>query len=274
MNLLEIWTEELPEGWEWSADKYVGGTPEFIVNTAKCAAKQCDVIVYYDGKPCAQNDVYYVNRRPPLGTDVVLSCNSKSPTRGEHSIYWTNWLHQRQDNCLEFDERIVLSPYHQDIFGSNSRIVPHSCHPWQFIDPVKENGLCLYSSSPDRGGDFLSSIWSDVERETGARLVKTYNKSISDDDMIDLYKKAQFWLHPCQGVELFCISAVKAQVAKCIPVVVPNMALATTVKYGVKTTLDRYKRDLIDAIKNPPPVELVDFGTWDSVTKELFKHAV
>jgi hypothetical protein len=92
--------------------------------------------------------------------------------------------------------------------------------------------------------------------------------------MIEHYKSSEFWLHPCQGIELFCVSAVKAQVAGCIPVVVPNMALETTVKYGIKTTLENYTKDIINAINNPPPIETVEFANWETVTKDLFKAVI
>jgi hypothetical protein len=191
---------------------------------------------------------------------------------GKYNIYWTNKINQTDTMVLDFDERIVLSPYHQSIFGMKSRIVPHSCYPDQFKGGVKKVKQCLYSSSPDRGGEYLKDIWREVEYKTGATLICTYDKHITENEMIELYKSSQFWLHPCQGVELCCIAAIKAQVAGCIPVVVPNMALETTVKYGVKTTLDEYKRELINAILNPPPIQEVDFGTWATVTNELFKN--
>lgn len=90
--------------------------------------------------------------------------------------------------------------------------------------------------------------------------------------MCDLYKESEFWLHPGQGVELFCISAVKAQTAGCIPVVVPTMALAETVKFGVKTTLADYKEDLIAAITHPPAQRHIDFGSWDTVASDLLRN--
>jgi hypothetical protein len=120
----------------------------------------------------------------------------------------------------------------------------------------------------------LLEMWKRVSKATGARLVSTYKDRITEDEMVQLYKDAEFWLHPCQGIELFCVSAAKAQVAGCIPVVVPNMALETTIKYGIKTTIENYERDLIEAVKNPPKVENVDFGSWDLVTKDLFKAVI
>lgn len=271
MSKLEIWTEELSGNWVWNANSYVGGTPEFICNTAKCADFD-EKIVYYDGMPMIIDDVYFLPRSSFIGDDVVLCCNSISPKMGRHNIYWTNWLHQTQEIVMDFDERIVISEYQKKKFGDKSRVVPHSCWPDEFDGSNKIEKQCLYSSAPDRGLNFLLGIWDEVKDRTGATLIHTYNNLYSNSMMVDLYNKSQFWLHPCQGVELFCIAAVKAQVAKCIPVVVPNMALLETVKYGVKTTLDNYKEDLIKAIENPPKVEDVDFGDWKSVTKELFKN--
>ena len=270
--MIEIWTEVLPPGWEWTPDNYLGGTPEFYVNTAENIDD--DVIVYYDGKTMEHNGIYYLQRKAYVGSDIVLACNSKPPTLAKHNISWTNWIDSTEDDYTEYDERIVISPYHQSIFGDNSRIVPHSCIAEDFKDGVKVRKQCLYSSSPDRGGKFLESIWDEVKERTGAELIATYNKSISDAEMIELYKSSEYWLHPCQGVELFCIAAAKAQVAGCIPVVVPNMALETTVKYGIKTTIEGYKEDLIKAINEPPEVKPVDFGTWKSVTDELFKEII
>lgn len=270
--MIEIWAEELSNEWIWDADRYIGGTPEFIVETAKVLSKKDEIVVYYDGKPMYIDGVYYVGRSSFRGSDIVLACNSRPPKNGKYSIYYTNWFNQRQDYCLDYDERIVLSKYHQQLFGYSSRIVPHSCWPEKLKGGVKKPLQCLYSSSPDRGLDFLKEIWPIVSEETGACLISTYNKDISEEKMCDLYKESMFWLHPGDGVELFCISAVKAQVAGCIPVVVPNMALNETVKFGVKTTKDKYLYDLIEAIKDPPKVEKVDFGDWESVTKDLFKN--
>jgi hypothetical protein len=270
--MIEIWTEVLPKGWEWSPDNFVGGTHEFVVNTAICSLKYDDVIVYYDGRPTEFCGVYYLPRSEFRGNDIVLACNHKPPVMGGYNIAWCNWFDKKDSDYKEFDERIVQSPYHKSIFGENSRLVPLSLWPEQFKNPVKVKKQCLYSSSPDRGGKFLKEIWPEVEERTGAKLITTYKASISEKEMIDLYKSSQFWLHPCQGIELFCVAAAKAQVAGCIPVVVPNMALETTVKYGVKTTLENYKEDLIKAIENPPQVKDVDFGTWQTVTDELFKN--
>lgn len=268
--MVEIWTEELPQDWRWSPCCYLGGTPESVINVAECCQDEC--VVYYDGEPTEKNGVFYAPRSAFQGTDIVLACNGVPPKLGKHSVFWTSFFHARDFQYQAFDERIVLSPYHQSIFGQDSRVVPLSVWPEQFSNPVKVPKQCLYSSSPDRGLDFLKSIWDEVEYKTGAKLISTYDKSISEQEMIELYKSSEFWLHPGLGVELFCIAAAKAQVAQCVPVVVPTMALATTVKYGVRSTLENYKRDLINAILNPPKIEPVNFGTWQTVTDDLLRN--
>jgi len=270
--MIEIWTEELPPSWRWHPDKFCGGTIEFVVETAKVLSKMDDVMVYYDGQTCNKGTIYYLPREEFEGGDIVLSCNSHAPKRGRHSIYWNTWYKAKREQCHGYKEHIVLSPYHQKLFGVDSRIVPLSCWPDKYKDPVKVKGRCLFASSPDRGEEFLKSIWDEVKSETGAELISVYDPELPKDELDELYRSSEFWLHPGQGIELFCISAVKAQVAGCIPVVVPNMALETTVKFGVKTTLEAYKDDLIKAIKKPPPVSEVNFGSWETVTKELFKN--
>lgn len=272
--MIEIYTEKLPPRFHWTPNDWLGGTPEFVINTAESAIKFDDVRVYYDGKSCEKNGVAYLPRKYFTGSDIVLACNSTPPGKGRYALMWSNWYGKKDFEYLDYDERIVQSPYHQSVFGQNSRIVPPSVHKEQYENPKKIKGLCLYSSSPDRGGMFLKGIWKRVEKETGARILYTYNRNVSEAEMAEVYKNAEFWLHPCQGIELFCISAAKAQVAGCIPVVVPNMALDTTVKYGVRTTIEKYEEDLISAIKNPPPIGSVDFGSWDSVTRDLFKAVI
>lgn len=270
--MIEIWTEELPPSFHWHPSKFCGGTIEFVVETAKVLSQFDDVLVYYDGSPCNDGRIYYLPREEFEGGDIVLSVNSHAPSKGRYSIYWNSWFKARQEESLDYDERIVLSPYHQKIFGYKSRIVPLSCHKEPLKGGTKIKGQCIYTSSPDRGLAHLKKIWPEVEAETGATLISTYSPSLSKDDLYKLYRESEFWLHPCQGIELFCIAAAQAQTAGCIPAVVPNMALETTVKYGVKCSLEEYEDKLIEAIKNPPEVKEVDFGSWESVTRDLFKN--
>lgn len=270
MRTIEIWTEELPSGWLWEPDNYLGGTPEFVVNTAECLLTLgYDVKVYYDGKPTEHNGVTYLPRDFYQAEDILIACNSIPSILAGFNIYWTNWAHQTQDEAMVFDERVVLSKFQQEHFGKDSVVIGHACWPADFAGGEKEDRLCLYSSSPDRGGRFLAEIWPEVETATGAKLIMTYNKGISDKDMQELYKRSQWWLHPCQGTELFCISAQKAMAAGCIPFFIPNGALGETIPWGVQTNLRNFKEDLIYFLQKPPPVQRIKQKDWLDVTKEL-----
>lgn len=275
---IDIWTEIIPEHSKWLPDKYIGGTIEFWIKIAESLKSMGhEIYIYYDDIPMFFNGVYYLPRSCYIGGDITLSCNSFIPKKGKYNIYWTSWVHQKDYNCMDFNERIVISNYHKSIFGDNCRVIYLGYDPKQFNDGKKIKkikGKCLYSSSPDRGGAFLKNIWDDVKRETGAELICTYNRNkfITEDEMIEHYYTSEFWLHPCQGIELFCASGMKAQLSGCIPVVIPNMALSEVIKYGIKSNIENYKSDLINAIKNPPSVENVRFDTWDEITKDLFKN--
>ena len=271
MRTIEIWTEELPPNWCWEPDNYLGGTPEFVVNTAECLAKLgYEVRVLYDGKPFEQKDVSYLPRDFYQAEDILLACNSIPGELAAFNIYWTNWAHQTQEEMMDFDVRVVLSKFQQESFGKDSVVIGHACWPKQFEDGwFSKKPFCLYSSSPDRGGEFLKEIWPDVKEATGYELICTYDKNISEFRMTQLYCDAKFWLHPCQGTELFCIAAQKAIAAGCIPFYVPDQALGETVQVGIQTTLRNFKEGLIYAIKNPPRMEKVKQKDWMDVTKEL-----
>lgn len=269
---IEIFTECLPSGWKWYPnDQFKTGTTEFYVETARCLRDMGhEVTVYYDREPLEYDGIMFMPRTHITGSDIVLSCNSESHTAGDVNVYWTNKFDDRQELHPKYDKMIVISEYQRSIFGDKAKVVGHGCYPERYhSDGQKIKGLCIYTSSPDRGLDFLLNIWPRVKDETGAELVSTYGSGLSEKNMDDLYNFAQFWLHPGQGVELFCISGIKAQAAGCIPVVVPNMALAETIKSGILTTEDKFADDLIQAIKNPPEIKSASIPSWQEQTKLL-----
>lgn len=270
---IEMFTESLPPAYRWHPDDdFKRGTTEFYIETAKALRTLGhDVIVYYDGEPQHIDDITYLPHAAYVGSDALLSCNARPPKLARRNVYWTNLFDERAGDFQDFDAIVVLSPYHKKIFGSEKvHVIGHGCHPERYKGADKGADICLFSSSPDRGKDFLESIWPTVKEETGAQLITTYC-GYTEEQMDKLYRAARYWLHPGDGVELFCISALKAQAAGCLPVYVPNMALATTVKYGVKTTKAKFAEDLINAIKFTPPVKRVKIPTWLEVTKEIEK---
>lgn len=268
---IAIYSEKLPLNFRWVPHNFVGGTTEFVVEIATELAKDYEVSVYYDGYATEFSGVSYIPRELYRPTDYVLACNSIPPSLGNKNFYWSSKNTDKQDDFLDFDQRFVLSQYHQSLFGTNSVILPLACHTDRFMGGKKDPTLCIFTSSPDRGRDFLESIWPKVAKETGAKLVCTYSASISEAEMTELYKEASYWLHPMVGgaVELFCISGYKAQAAGCWPVYVPEQALAETVLYGTNTTKETFADDLITAIKEQPEPKIIGLPNWSDITDAL-----
>lgn len=279
--MISLYSEPLPEAYHWSPANYVGGGPEFIVETAKALDMLGhEVVVYYDGEATLKDNVWFLPRSQYIPSEIVIAQNSRPLQMGEKNIYWTSLFHDRDENFMDFDVRVVLSKYHQGIFGKNSTIVPLACWP-EDLKPMKKKFQAIYTSSPDRGGKFLEEIWPQVYKETGCPLKMSYGASggkisgieylgrPNNDEMNQLYRESAYWVHPCQGIELFCIAGYKAQVAGCIPIVIPNMALIETIKYGTKTTKEDFIKDSIFTIRAIEQIPSENWKSWTDVTKEL-----
>ena len=82
---------------------------------------------------------------------------------------------------------------------------------------------------------------------------------IPQPDLVKEYEKSGVFAYPAHFGEINCISAIKAQAYGCEPVVVSYAALKETVQFGRKVdgdiydqeTKEAYKKELIDALKNP-----------------------
>lgn len=278
MNIC-IWTETLPAEYHWRPEHPVRGTEEFYVRTAEELARRGHYVdVIYDGPTTYHQtlNLAFLDRprtglRP--GYDVLLYCNDTVETFDVWfggcpalRIRWTNKYGERYTPAHDSFAFVVgISEFQRSTFGPSMKVVGHGCDPMP--TGVKRNQAC-FTSSPDRGLDFLQSIWPRVQDETGVRL-RWADGQMSNDVVNALYAESLYWLHPGLGVELFCLSALKAQAAGCIPCVVPHMALAETVKYGLKTSLDRYERDLIAFFKSDPKPEPFTAPTWAQVTAQL-----
>lgn len=277
-QLVAVYTEELPPSFQWSPDdEFITGTTEFYIRTAEELSKLgLSVIVYYDGEAYMHNNISYLPRDTYSSCDILLACNSIPDIRGsKKNIFWNNLYHLRHSDCLGFDKYIVISEYHKKLFNlEKAYVIGHGVNDEDIAEsPDKDPLLCIYTSSPDRGGDMLIGLWSIVNKETGARLECTYGNK-TREEMLQLYRRAQFWIHPGRGIELFCISALRAQAARCYPIVVPNMALAETVKYGKFTSDDYIVSDIISTIREQPKSPIIDIPTWAGVTKELYEKVI
>lgn len=245
------------QGWMPDASR-LGGTEESIVEWADILSKDYKVQVFSNflsEEPFIYRGAVYFPRSQYLeqvGKEHGITVNVKSydiePV--ENSIYLTNEVDASKHNLEDFKFVILPSQWAVDNIPVNAptRIVPHGFDPEHIYPSIKANKQCLYSSSPDRGLDTLEQIWpSVVGQHPDAHLIITYGGTIdapnvtsigevSSTTMDKLYQSSEIWLHPCNGGELFGMSAVKAQAAGAIPVYFPTMALSETVQIGEKCT--------------------------------------
>lgn len=243
----------------WMPDNSrLGGTEESIVEWADILSKQYRVQVFSNfmsEEPFIYRGAVYFPRNAYLekvGEEPGVTVNVKSYDieSVEPSVYLTNEVDASKHDLSNFSHVIFPSQWAVDHIpvNTNTVIVPHGFNPEEIYPSIKVKNQCLYSSSPDRGLDTLEQIWpSVVEQHPDAHLYVTYGGSInapnvtcigevSEYAMNGLYQNSDIWIHPCNGGELFGMSAVKAQAAAAIPVYFPTMALQETVLVGESCT--------------------------------------
>jgi len=261
-----------PDGWMPDA-AMLSGTEESIVEWAYILSRKYKVQVFSNfisKEPFEYRGATYYPRNQYLeqvGKKNGITVNVKSydiePV--EPSVYLTNETNAHHHNLENFKYCILPSQWAVDNIPVNTetRIVPHGFDPDQVYPSIKVKKQCLYSSSPDRGLSTLELIWpSVVQQHPDAHLIVTYGGTInapnvtcvgevSNSTINRLYQTSDIWLHPCNGGELYGMSAIKAQAAEAIPVYFPTMALSETVQVGVKCTdpRDMYKK-LVDLLDN------------------------
>jgi hypothetical protein len=248
-------------GWDpWS---WLRGTEEFVTEFAVIAAQNGhDVSVYHNGLHGEYKGVQFLDHKDfDSKCDYLLIVKVPevldTQLKAKRVVYYTNDVDDRLKlfpRRVEKVEKIIaLSNWHKDYLLKDIpkvKVVYHGCYPQRLAGGTKKPNLCIYASSPDRGLQHLRRFWPDIKRQVpDAELITAYDGK-SEAEMEELYKKADFWLYPCSGGELYCITGLKAQAAGCIPVVMPTMALSETVKYGIKTTLNNFVADTVKAMKD------------------------
>lgn len=261
--LIKIWSNYVALGDGWTPwDPFLHGSEEYIREVATNAAiLGHEVIVYHNGGTHGEyKNVYYLPHETfSAECDTLLVVKDPAFLDQELSgakqiIYHTNNV---DDSTYLTPERVrkvtritACSLWQKENLLTETpkvEVVPYGCYPDRYLGASKQPYLCLYASSPDRGLDHLLRAWPSIkEAVPQAELIATYDSS--EEEIDELYRKAEFWLYPCTGWELFCITGLKCQAAGVLPVIVPHMALAETVKYGLKTDLETFTQTAIHAL--------------------------
>lgn len=304
---LLIETELLPPQFHWNPRQPERGTEKFYVQTALAAVQDgLEVVVVGDfAQTMVLNGVTYQPRREDLpDSRIRVICNPTpnyialhhdKSVKADHTILWTNFaMGPNPDGYLNGvvphirpDEIVVISEYHrQAILAATNRYKPHDFrvvghgvdktvyHPPR-VERDREQ-IVAYTSSPDRGLDYLRRLWDEeaIEDQTGYKLVATKyaEGAVTDHQVADLLRRSTFWVHPGMGTELFCLSAVEAQACGSTPIVVPNGALRETVRYGYCFPEPFFKEGLLSVLYGGATIQNIDAAhipDWMTVTRQL-----
>lgn len=291
--VINIVVNPVAGGWSpWS--ERLGGTEESVIEWAtRLKERGHDVTVFHNGEHGDFKGVSYVDRSRYLdrAPGVTLNCNYPDLSPLEPTIYFNNLTTAQTFDLAAFRSVIHPSQYARDSLAlphPHQFVVPHGYDPQRIYPDDKVPFRVLYASSPDRGLSELAWAWPEVVKVIPeAELIVTYGGeldapnvvcvgSVSADFMDELYRTSDVWVHPCLGGELFGITAVKAQVAGCVPVYYPTMALAETVKVGQRSSPRHLVEDLITVLgdekfKNRLRDQLsrTHFVDWDESTTML-----
>lgn len=260
-----IRTERLPDpSWYWDPKNPLTGTTKFYVRVAEELARKHQVVVESDGGNGfhIHNGVEYRNRgyMSPADYDLCLDCNyQRTPdeARSRDMFQWTSF-YGRPDTCVGagYDRLFLISDFIHSTLAPHVKcpvsVVELGCDLPTLVDVNLESRgkVCCYTSSPDRGGNFLDQIWPEVQAATGYGLEKSpYSGTMSVEALTQLYLRSRFWLYPALGLSSI-VSALEAQACGCIPVYVPHMDLPETVRFGVAAAnVFEFKDELIKTLK-------------------------
>jgi len=269
---LNFLLNEIAGGWK-PTDTRLGGTEESVVEWTKELEKRGHKVTIYDN----DNRADYSG-----GGDVTINIKSSEIDPKEPTLYLTNETDADQKDLSKYLGVIWPSNWAKDNIPVNNihkYVLPHGYDPKKIYPGKKIPKQCFYGSSPDRGLDTLLGAWPRIIREhPDATLLVTYGGQIDEKGVInlgevdaetmnDVYRTSDYWVHPANGGELFCMTGKKAQVAGCIPVIIPVMALNETVRRGFKAENEKdYAQTLIEALSLPEKVKNI-------VRQDVIKHA-
>ena len=82
---------------------------------------------------------------------------------------------------------------------------------------------------------------------------------VGHEELNRAYERASFWVYPCIAPEVFCITALRAQFAGAIPVIINGTALTETVRSGYRcASPEAYPALLKSAMNNAENITLED----------------
>lgn len=229
---------------------------------------------------------------------------SESEIKGFDDVLWLSQSQRAQ--------WISVNP----AFSQFTQIFGNAINPEQFraIEERSNPYSCIYASSYERGLEVLLDVWPIVKKlypratldiyygwpKVGFQFLLPIQEGklrssiaslgflavhehglVSHEELTRAYERASFWTYPCTtlAIETFCISALRAQFAGAIPVIIKGTALYETVPHGY-FCLDKkeYLTTLLQAMADAEKISLEDRKkqrkfilekyTWEKIAAE------
>lgn len=256
---------------EWGPDSLktgCGGSEEAVIHlTKRWAEMGYDVTVFNNcPKEKTVDGVHWVRYErfnPRDIFNILISwrnnpfLESKVASKKLIDVHDVPSLKYFPEKVLKDVTLVVKSQYHRDCFphlkDENFKIINNGIDPKQFPASDKVKNSLVWTSSYDRGLEYLLKMWPDIrdavpdaqlnvyygwnlydasprgktkEGQTWKSLMLdllqqegiTDHGRVNTEDIAKAYLKADVWAYPTDFPEIDCITATKAMAAKCVPV--------------------------------------------------------
>ncbi len=230
-----------------------------------------------------------------------------------------------EEQINSFDGVLWISEYERQQYISKNPAFAKFTHiygngvPAALAKPIqpRENPYsCIWGSNYARGLDILLDIWPEVKKHYPKATLDIYygwqhwgcmskqkeaqmraqvlalaplgvqeHGMVGHDELTQAYERASLWTYPCTALETFCTTAIRAQLAGAIPVIIDGSALKETVRHGYRcATKEEYLAMLLQTMSTIDKVSveerqkmssfIVQEYTWEVLAKrwqELFE---
>lgn len=158
-----------------------------------------------------------------------------------------NWLYETRNgvNTAQFEQKVERVPGRVFYGSSYDRGLKELLENWPKIKLAVPHatlhiayGWNTWESISKKQGEVGIESFKNIKEELENAMQQegiTHLGRISHEQVAKEMLEADVWGYPTWWPEISCITAIKAQVAGAIPVVIPTAALAETVQYGYKT---------------------------------------
>lgn len=212
-----------------------------LANHLPCSASSCVRLVNQSNNDALRHVLDDGKRVGLTQTDWFVQ---QSPYLGNYPLFrWNNGVHPHRYAHASSDSKIRGKIF----WGSDyDRGLIHILSNWKRIKnrhPHVQLTVCY-------GWDVFDAKISSLPQEQRSQMISfrdQINQLLKQEDIRHLGRvshrqvdeellSSEFWFYPCTFPENCSTLSLKAQAAKCVPVIIPTGGLSETVRYGVITS--------------------------------------